>query len=147
MIGPRATAAPGPLNWRWLVLILCGGAAGTSVRWWLESLFAPPAESWPWVTFWINVSGSLLLGVLLGSLATIGPDAGWRRGARLGLGTGVMGGYTTYSTFAVETLALVQAGTWWLAACYAGASVLTGFLAALAGLWLGRSVSGGGGRA
>ncbi len=118
---------------RWLGVILIGGAAGTAVRAWLERVFAPAAGHWPWTTFWINVSGALVLGVLLEILAESGPDRGWRRGFRLGVGTGVMGGFTTYSTFAVETVKLMQAGRWLLGGGYALASILAGLALAFSG--------------
>lgn len=115
---------------------MAGGALGTSVRSWLESTYAPPAGTWPWVTFWINVGGSLALGALLEAIAQTGPDTGWRRGVRLGVGTGVLGGFTTYSTFSVEVVLLLRAGQWPVGLGYAVSSVVLGILAALAGVRL-----------
>jgi len=129
---------PGRPNWRWLVLILLGGAVGTSVRAWLEGAWPAQPGAWPWTTFWINIGGSLLLGLLLEGLAVSGPDAGWRRGVRLGVGTGVLGGFTTYSTFAVESVERLRDGSWPVGATYALVSVVVGILAAGAGLRLGR---------
>lgn len=125
-----------PVRPAWLGVVLIGGTAGTAVRGWLETAFAPPAGQWPWVTFWINVCGALLLGVLLEVLAETGPDRGWRRGLRLGIGTGFLGGFTTYSTFAVETLQLVAGGAWLVGAGYAVTSVVLGLLAAFSGVRL-----------
>jgi len=60
----------------------------------------------------------------------------WAEPARLGLGTGLLGGFTTYSTFAVETVRLAQGGHWWLGIGYAVGSVVLGVaLAALALTW------------
>lgn len=116
-------------------LIVVGGSVGTFVRWWLESSFGAPPGSWPWTTFWINLSGSFLLAVLLDALAASGEDTGWRRYVRLGAGTGVMGGYTTYSTFAVEAVGLGGAGHWPLLLLYGFGSVVLGIALAYAGGW------------
>lgn len=118
----------------WLTLILVGGTAGTAARAWLEGAYAPPPGEWPWVTLGINVGGALLLGGLVTLLAVTGSDAGWRRGVRLGLGTGLLGGFTTYSTFSVETMELLRA-SWLLGVAYAVTTVVAGFLAALGASW------------
>lgn len=76
------------------------------------------------------MAGAFLLGALLEALAHRGPDTGGRRMLRLGLGTGVLGGFTTYSTLAVETAARAPG----LGTAYLAASVLTGVLAGLAGV-------------
>jgi fluoride exporter len=130
-----------------LALVVAGGAVGTTLRHLLESAFGAPAGTWPWVTFWINVIGALALGALLEVLAGLGPDEGWRRSVRLGVGTGVLGGFTTYSTFVVETALLARGQAPVLAAGYDLASLAVGFLAALAGTVLvSRSMRGGGRR-
>lgn len=122
-----------PVRPAWLGVILVGGMLGTAVRSSLEALQPAQPGGWPWTTFWINVSGALALGVLLELLAETGPDRGWRRGLRLGVGTGVLGGYTTYSTFSVETLTLLGSGAWLIGIGYAVASVTLGLAAAFAG--------------
>lgn len=140
---------------RWLALVLVGGAVGTGIRDALERANPAPAGGWPWTTFVINVTGSFVLAVLLESLALGGPDAGWRRVLRLGVGTGVLGGFTTYSTFAVETAHLLGAdpggahGAVLVGVGYAVGSVVLGVAAAWAGLALARRVLAGraGGRA
>ncbi|GAB95742.1 CrcB protein [Kineosphaera limosa] len=119
-----------------LALVAVGGGVGTAVRAVAEERFAAPAGSWPWATFAINLSGAFALALLLESLARRGPDVGRRRAVRLGVGTGVLGGFTTYSTFAVETGHL----GWPLGPAYAVATVLLGLLAAAAGLWLSRAL-------
>lgn len=111
-------------------LIVIGGMAGTAVRASLEAWFPATVGQWPWATLWINISGSLLLGVLLETLAAF-DDAGWRRSVRLGVGTGFFGGYTTYSSFSVETVALLRGGDWLGGVGYAVFSVSIGILAAL----------------
>lgn len=140
----RRTVAPTsrPLYLRpgYLAMLVAGGALGTTCRSWLEATFAPRAGGWPWSTYGINVAGSFLLACLITTLARSGPDAGWRRRLRVGVGTGVLGGFTTYSTFIVETDGLVRAGHLVIGTAYAVASIVAGVLAALAGVLLARRV-------
>lgn len=117
-----------------LGLVFVGGVCGTWVRAELSNRFPDAADAWPWTTFWINVSGAFVLGVLLGLLARLGDDSGWRRRARLGVGTGVLGGYTTYSTFAVEVVERQRDSLILLSTGYALASLVCGVLAAAIGL-------------
>lgn len=128
---------------RWLGLIFLGAAAGTTARSLLQGAWPAGAGAFPWTTLWINVGGSLLLGMLLEAIAESGRDTGWRRGLRLGVGTGVLGGFTTYSTFSVETVMLLRGGHWLLATGYALASVVTGVVAAMLGVRLVRWTSRG----
>ncbi|WP_147916382.1 FluC/FEX family fluoride channel [Ruania zhangjianzhongii] len=121
-----------------LGLILAGGAVGTTGRYLLETAFAPPAGHWPWVTFVINVTGAFLLGGLLFGLGRSGEDTGARRGLRLGAGTGLLGGFTTYSTFTLEVHGLFGGGQLWTGLGYAAGSVLTGVAAAAGGALLAR---------
>ena len=117
-----------------LGLVFVGGVCGTWVRAELSNRFPVAADAWPWTTFWINVSGAFVLGVLLGLLARLGDDSGWRRRVRLGLGTGVLGGYTTYSTLAVEVVERQRDSLILLSTGYALASLVCGVLAAAIGL-------------
>lgn len=119
-----------------LALIFLGAAVGTSLRSALETAYGPGPDQWPWATFWINVGGALLLGALLEGIAASGRDAGWRRGLRLAAGTGLLGGFTTYSTFSLETVLLLRSGQWAIGVGYALASVTAGVLAALLGVRL-----------
>lgn len=117
-----------------LALVFVGGACGTALRAWLEAALPSATGSWPWATFWINLSGALVLGFLLESLLLSGPDQGWRRWVRLGVGTGVMGGYTTYSSFIVEADQLLRGGHPWTGIAYALVSVTVGIACALVGI-------------
>ncbi|SJN37995.1 CrcB protein [Micrococcus luteus Mu201] len=87
-----------------------------------------------WSIFWINITGALALGVLLEALAHRGPDAGRRRVLRLLLGTGVLGGFTTYSTLAESTAALFLDGHGLAGTGYALLTVLSGAIATACGL-------------
>lgn len=122
------------VNPRLLALVVVGGASGTALRAWLQATFPAQPGGWPIATFAINVTGSFVLGLLLQALARGGPDTGGRRALRLGLGTGVLGGYTTYSSFAVDAARLLQSGHLVLALAYALVSVALGLLAAAAGM-------------
>lgn len=133
-VTPPAHARPAYRRPGLLGLVLAGGAAGTTVRWELGRLHPVAAGTFPWTTFWINVTGALLLGLLLESLARSGADGGWRRALRVGIGTGVMGGYTTYSTFMVESDLLIRGGHTGLALVYVVGSVAAGALGAFAGI-------------
>jgi fluoride exporter len=108
-----------------VTLIGLGGAVGSNARYWVGLWFRaqPWAQEYTWGTFVINVSGSLLLGVVA---AVFRDRAGpWF----LLLGTGFCGGYTTFSTFSLEVAEAIQRGRWDLAALYAGTSVIGGLIA------------------
>ncbi len=126
----------GPLD---LAVLVTGGAVGTALRDALETAFGAAPGAIPVVTFAINVAGSFLLGALLEALIALGPEGGRRRTIRLALGTGLLGGFTTYSTFVVETVLLAEAGHLVVAVGYAVASLLAGFLAAYVGVLLARA--------
>ncbi len=129
-----------------LALIAAGGAAGTAVRAVLERAVPAHPGQWPWTTFSINLTGAFILGLLLELLVRSGPDSGWRRRVRLSVGTGVLGGYTTYSTFAVEVGHLATGPLPLLGPMYAVTSVVLGVLAAAAGIASGARLTSGGSR-
>ncbi len=114
--------------------VAVGGAGGVVVRHLLVGAAGP--LGWA-VTLAVNVAGAFLLGVLLERLARSGPDTGRRRRLRLLLGTGVLGGFTTYSGIAVEVLARLDAGRWAGAAAYGLGTVLAGLVACGAGVVVG----------
>jgi fluoride exporter len=91
----------------------------------------------PVATFGINIVGALLLGVLLELLAKHGHDIGWSRHVRLGVGTGALGGFTTYSALAVETATLAAAHPG-RAIAYGVGTVIIGGMASITGIWLSR---------
>ncbi|MCW2798703.1 MAG: camphor resistance protein CrcB, partial [Aeromicrobium sp.] len=98
-----------------------------------------PDTLFPLATFLVNVTGSFLLGALLAALVR-GEDSGHRRAARLLLGTGLLGGYTTYSALAVETDTLLRTDHAALGLTYALVTVIGGLLAAFAGIAAARAV-------
>jgi CrcB protein len=118
------------------VLAALGGALGALARWGVATALPTSAGRWPWATLLVNVTGCLLIGVLLAVVLARFPSSALLRPF---LATGVLGGYTTYSTFAVDTVALLDAGRPALAAGYVLVSVLGGVLAVVAGLLVGRA--------
>lgn len=127
---------PPHLRWRFLGLVALGGAVGTALRAVLATVL-PAVDGISWTILGINVAGAFCLGLLLESLARTGPDAGPRRAVRLFVGTGVLGGFTTYSTLADDTARLLDAGRWGAGAGYALLSVVLGLAAAAAGTAIG----------
>ena len=121
-----------------LAAVGIGGAAGATARYWLAQAVHPGVGGFPWATFWINVSGSFALGLLIIVLLDRFPPT---RYARPLLGTGFLGGYTTFSTFGVEVDRLARQDHWATAAGYAAASVAGGLLAVFAGIAAARLLS------
>lgn len=110
---------------------------GALARWGLAEVLPSPAGGWPWATLLVNLTGCALIGALLAVLLARHPDSPWLRPF---LVTGVLGGYTTFSTFAVETVQLVEDGAVLLAGGYVLVSVIGGVLAVVVGLTAGRAV-------
>lgn len=123
--------------WNYLAVAI-GGAVGCCARYGLSQfvhLFY--AKSFPVATLAINVLGSFALGFLFFwtlERLTIGPTL------RVAILTGGLGGFTTFSTFMVETLLLAEAGAFGRAALYVLLSVVLGFAAAFAGGYLSRAI-------
>ncbi|KGI66007.1 CrcB family protein (plasmid) [Mycolicibacterium rufum] len=134
--------APTPLHVRpvAIVAVAVGGLVGAPARYGLGVAFPQAAGQWPVTTFAINVAGALLLGVLLEGLTRLGPDTGWRQRVRLGVGTGVLGSFTTYSTLAVDVDGLLRGHDWWAACSYAVGSVLAGLVATVFGIAIGARI-------
>ncbi|WP_299037739.1 CrcB family protein [uncultured Pseudokineococcus sp.] len=119
-----------------LLGVLVGGAAGTGLRWAVGQVLPHQAGAWPWGTLLVNVVGALLLGALLEALVRAGPDVGRRRAARVVLGSGLLGGLTTTSALALETVQLGASGAPRVAVAYAVTSLVAGVAAAAAGVGL-----------
>lgn len=135
-----AAGSPRPVHLHpgFLALVLGGGAVGTAAREAL-SLAVPRIDGIPVAILGVNLVGAFLLGLLLEALVHRGPDHGRRRIVRLLLGTGVMGGFTTYSALAADTALLMVDGSAVSAALYGLATVLLGALAT----WLGIVLAAG----
>ena len=111
--------------------VALGGALGSVLRFWLGSVIGHKAGAPFWGTLFVNVTGCFLIG-LLGNLREDGPGDF----DRYFLMIGVMGGYTTFSTFSLQTLELFRAGNPGLAA----ANVALSMVLCLLGVWLGHSL-------
>jgi fluoride exporter len=116
-----------------IALVFAGGTLGVLVRAVLDQAF-PTGAGFLATTFVINLVGALALAILIEALAQRGPDAGHRRTLRLVLGTGLLGGFTTYSALAVQTDALLRSGQIPTAAAYAVSTVVLGLAASIAGI-------------
>jgi CrcB protein len=144
MTDPDAPPSDQPLHaqWRLILLVGAGGMVGTALRYGIGREWPVAHASFPVSTFLINLIGAFLLGLLLELLLGTGADVGPRRALRLGVGTGVLGGFTTYSTLATEATLLVRAGDGGLAATYGLLTVLVGLLATGAGVALAARMAG-----
>jgi CrcB protein len=115
-----------------VIAVLLGGAVGTGFRYFLSTFIYSQIKqpSFPYANLVINVSGSFIIGLLAELFDTrllVSPTM------RVALLTGVLGGYTTFSSFSFETFSLVRDGEMWLAALNAVGSVALGLVA----VWLG----------
>jgi len=115
-----------------VLFVLLGGAIGTGCRYWLSTFVYSVVEkpSFPYANFIINVSGSFIIGILaelFEARVLVSPTL------RAALLTGVLGGYTTFSSFSLETFSLLRDGGIWLALINVLGSVLLGLVA----VWIG----------
>ena len=117
-----------------VVGVALGGALGASSRYLLDTLIERNVSSiFPWATFTINITGCLVIGICEATLVDRHDVPAW---VRVGIVMGVIGGYTTFSTYAQEALDLVDARDVAEAVAYIGGSVLLGIVA----VYLGRSI-------
>ena len=107
-----------------------GGAAGSGARWLAFEIAPVPVHLFPTTTLCINVSGAFLLGYLVERFAS----TWWTRPL---LGIGLLGGFTTMSTFAVDVAQLARSDRWTTAAAYVTATTVLGIGAAVCGLLVG----------
>ncbi len=121
------------------LLVGVGSAFGGMARHWTTALVASRwGVGFPWGTLVVNVAGSLLIGVLAAALV---PDGRWLLPvpARELLIVGVLGGYTTFSAFSLQTLSLARDGEWVAAA----GNIVLSVVACLAAVWLGHASASG----
>ncbi|MDT8915282.1 fluoride efflux transporter CrcB [Amycolatopsis sp. PS_44_ISF1] len=121
-----------------LAVIAVGGGLGSLARYGVAAALPTLPGRFPWGTFLTNVSGCFLIGVLMVVITEVRPA---HRLVRPFLGVGVLGGFTTFSTYAVETRGLLQPGSVPLAFGYLGGTLVAALLAVLAGMALTRVVA------
>jgi CrcB protein len=117
-------------NYIWVAV---GGALGTTGRYWLSGVVARLiGETFPWGTLSVNVTGSFVIGLFA---VLTGPDGRIFLGstARQFVMIGLCGGYTTFSSFSLQTLALMNDGEW----LYAGANIVLSVALCLLAVWAG----------
>ena len=115
------------------LLIAIAGGFGAVARFLIDRQVAARVRGLPLGTVLINITGSLLLGWIVGWWTTHGGEPSWR----LVLGTGFLGGYTTFSTASVEGVRLALNGRGWASLAHAAGMLVAAVLAAAVGVWLG----------
>ena len=119
-----------------LLLVMLGGAIGAGLRHLAGGVaLARLGPGFPWATLFVNLGGGLLIGLLTGWFVR----AGANEAMRLFLGVGILGGFTTFSAFSLETFLMVERGELGIAAAYVGISVIGSVALLFAGLWLMRA--------
>ena len=117
--------------------IFVGGGLGSLARWWFSGFIAGAVgQTFPWGTLLVNVTGSFIIGLF----ATVtGPDGRWlaRAGFRTFFMIGICGGYTTFSSFSLQTLNLAREGEWF----YASLNIVLSVVLCLIGVWLGHALA------
>jgi CrcB protein len=124
-----------------LLLVFLGGGIGASARHGVNvAVLRALGPGFPWATLIVNVTGSILMGLLAGYLA-FRPGGGLTQHARIFLATGVLGGYTTFSAFSMDAALLMERGATGQALLYVLGSVVLSILGLFAGLWLVRALT------
>ncbi|CAN5464704.1 fluoride efflux transporter CrcB [soil metagenome] len=122
-------------GWREASAVVVGGVVGTGLRFTLDTVIPHSDTEFPLSTLLINIVGSFALGALVATL--------WRRTStpnwlKVGLGTGTIGSFTTFSALIVSLVTEAQHGLWMLAVLYLALSLVLGLGAAFLGLGIGR---------
>ncbi|MBB2955243.1 protein CrcB [Bifidobacterium commune] len=122
-----------------ILSLIAGGACGSLDRVVL-SAFQSSNVLWPWITGVINLVGSFLLGCVTAYMSTLGPDTGVRKLVRLFLNTGLIGGFTTYSTFMLEVVKRLECGRTFIAFIYLFSCIIAGLVCAMVGFAAGKAM-------
>lgn len=122
-------------------LVFLGAGLGGCLRHTVNLLAARMlGTNFPWGTFLVNITGSLVMGLIAGFLA-FRSGASWTQHLRLFMLTGILGGYTTFSAFSLDSALLFERGEFGLTAAYVGGSVLLALAGVFSGLALVRALS------
>ena len=121
-----------------LLIVMLGGAFGAGARHLVGRMaLARFGPGFPWGTLTVNLLGGLLMGLLAGWLVRYGGS----EASRLFFAVGVLGGFTTFSAFSLETFLMIEKSQYAVAAAYVGASVIGSVALLVAGLWVMRTAS------
>ncbi|MGZ0712715.1 fluoride efflux transporter FluC (plasmid) [Coraliomargarita sp. W4R53] len=134
----RRSQKPEFVRPRLMLFVLVGGAIGAAGREGI-ALALPSQGGIPWAVLIVNTCGAFLLGFLLTALGSREPETPGRRDLRLFAGTGILGGFTTYSSFATDTAVLFATNSL-LATAFAIVSVIVGIVVAAAGVMIAHAV-------
>ncbi|MBI3830229.1 MAG: fluoride efflux transporter CrcB [Planctomycetes bacterium] len=113
-----------------VILVFVGGGLGSAARYGVSLLLVPKEGTFPWNTFTVNVVGCFVIGIIAAYLKARHSEVEW---APLFFVTGILGGFTTFSSFGNETIFLIRYDEWRLACAYASGSICFGLLA----VWIG----------
>jgi CrcB protein len=113
------------------LLVGIGGALGAMARFGMQNLVGPTPNGFPVATLLINIAGSVAMGVLVGVLSKTTPH--YANEIRLFVAVGIFGGFTTFSSFSLDAITLIERGEIGLATAYIVGSVVL----SIAGLWMG----------
>ena len=125
------------MKWGVVVAVAMGGAIGSVARYFVAQVQSPSWTGFPYGIFLVNVSGGFIMGVLVELMAlrfSVSPEV------RAFLTTGVLGGYTTFSTFSLESALLIQKGAMVNATAYVVGSAILSIVALFCGLWVIRAL-------
>ncbi len=115
------------------LLVGIGGALGAMARYWAGTAIGSLANGFPISTFLVNIVGSIAMGLLVGFLARTTPQ--YQNEIRLFVAVGMFGGFTTFSSFSLDAITLIERGDYLLAALYIVGSVLFAIAGLMMGLW------------
>jgi CrcB protein len=121
-------------GWREFLAVAVGGILGTGIRLLADTALPHEASGVPVSTLLVNVAGAFVLGLLVSSIWTKPHTPNW---AKAGLGTGLLGSFTTFSALITSLVSEATLGMWWLAIVYLLASLVLGLAAAALGLRIG----------
>ena len=125
------------MKWGVVAGVAMGGAIGSVARYFVAQVQSPTWTGFPYGIFLVNVSGGFIMGVLVELMAlrfSVSPEV------RAFLTTGVLGGYTTFSTFSLESALLIQKGAMANATAYVVGSAILSIVALFCGLWVIRAL-------
>ena len=123
-----------------VLLVGSGGFLGANARYWLGGwIQSRLGATFPWQTLFINVSGSLIMGIFMGLTLSGTKNPGWRAF----FAVGVLGGYTTFSTFSYEAIKMISERSYFYAFWYTVGSAVLSIAGAWIGIVIARMLAGG----